>query len=110
MILSVVATFPNPQEEFVTTYQGRHYPPFFRGESLPWLGITYPVLFTFSPLRSAWSRLMCPRGWHLFDEVHSMEFGHRLSCDACDLSVAIGPEPTLEEVLRAEGLPGSSQS
>ena len=96
---------------FVTSYQGRAYPAFFRGEPLPWLGITYPALFANSLARALWRRLCCPHGFHLFDEVHSIEFGHRLSCDACELGVCISPEPTLEEVLRAEGiLPGEPAS
>ena len=86
----------------LATYQGCEYPTFFRGEKLPWLSITYPSFLDNRLARSLWLHLLCPRGLHLFDEVHSIEFGHSVSCDACSLSVNISPEPTLEETLARE--------
>ena len=34
-----------------------------------------------------WKRFMCPRGYHLLDEVISTD--HYLACDACDLEIGI---------------------
>jgi len=47
-------------------------------------GITHPPL----PLK-LWRWLFCPRGWHLFDEVWSIEFGRELVCDPCQLVVMV---------------------
>ena len=36
-----------------------------------------------------WHWLCCPRGWHLFDEVWSIETGRYLVCDPCQLVVNV---------------------
>ena len=36
-----------------------------------------------------WRRIMCQRGYHLFDEVLSDTTEHTLVCDACQLEVGI---------------------
>ena len=53
-------------------------------------GITYPIplFLQHGPLYRIWRRFMCPHGWHLLDEVWSLE-GHSLVCDACDLELQI---------------------
>lgn len=79
------------EEGFVYEYQGKEYPPSMRGELLPWLGITYPSIFAHGFIYSLWKHIFCPRGWHLWDEVHSMEYGHSIYCDACELDVHISP-------------------
>ena len=53
-----------------------------------WWGITYPAVLDAKPIRKFWQRWACPRGWHLFDEVQSLE-DHYLFCDACGLTVYI---------------------
>ena len=58
-----------------------------------WLGVTYPlpeflqVDFVFR----LWARFMCSHGYHLLDEVQSLE-SHSLFCDACELDIAIVTE------------------
>lgn len=43
-------------------------------------GYSYPALLSaFIPV---WKRLLCSRGWHLWDEVWSVR-EHYLQCDAC---------------------------
>lgn len=53
-------------------------------------GITHPVPMWLLPL---WRRFMCPRNYHLFDEVESMGGTpgqeNYLSCDGCGLEVHI---------------------
>jgi hypothetical protein len=56
-------------------------------------GITYPF-FKVMPrwFRKAWKRIMCPRGYHLLDEVlstYGSEPSHYLYCDACDMEIVI---------------------
>lgn len=56
-----------------------------------WYGVTHYVpvrsirdnIFTF-----LWKKLLCHRGWHLFDECMSLDH-HDLHCDACGLTVPI---------------------
>lgn len=35
-----------------------------------------------------WSKIHCPKEWHLFDEIVTLE-SHELHCDACGLTVGI---------------------
>lgn len=58
---------------------------------LPWLGITYPRLLDHGWIQRLWAKYLCPRGWHLWDEVLGA-CGHSLYCDACEISIAIGKE------------------
>lgn len=53
-------------------------------------GITYFLsgLQYFNFILGLWKRFMCPRGWHLLDEVLSNE-DHYMICDACELVVNI---------------------
>lgn len=57
---------------------------------MKYLGITYRL-----PANRItwwlWRRIFCPRGWHLFDEVSSVEW-HYLGCDACGLAVQVADE------------------
>lgn len=46
-------------------------------------GITYPVIFDNELSRRIWKKVLCPNGFHLWDEVSSLE-GRTLTCDACD--------------------------
>jgi hypothetical protein len=48
-----------------------------------WLNV--PLFF------KLWARLLCPRGYHLLDEVRS-SFDY-FACDACDLCFWIADEP-----------------
>lgn len=58
-----------------------------------WYGITHPFSFLESGLDNwftkLWRKLMCPHGWHLFDECDNGK-KHTLYCDACDLDIVIG--------------------
>ena len=83
------------EADWVKVYLGREYEAFFRGEKLPWLGITYPSWLAHNWVYAIWRRTGCKQGWHLWDEVHSLEFGHRIYCDACELEV--GMVPVVEE-------------
>ena len=53
-----------------------------------WLGVSYPYVFQNIFVWKLWKNLFCPMGWHLFDEVQSID-EHYLSCDACDAMVHI---------------------
>lgn len=53
-----------------------------------WLDVTYPYIFQNSVIQWLWKRVFCPTGFHLFDEVQSVD-DHCLSCDACDFVVNI---------------------
>jgi hypothetical protein len=56
---------------------------------MPWYDITHYVPMW---LLWLWRLTLCPRGWHLFDEVAtSCDDGpeHRLFCDACELTIHI---------------------
>lgn len=55
-----------------------------------WYGITHfvPEFLQGDWLWKLWSKYMCPNGWHLLDEVQSVE-SHYLFCDACGLSVPL---------------------
>lgn len=57
------------------------------------LDITYPGLFQNSLMLNIWKNIFCPAGWHLFDELQSMD-DHYLSCDACDLAIHISKNNT----------------
>jgi hypothetical protein len=50
-------------------------------------GISYFVPFVFGLSYKLWERFMCPRGYHLLDEVFGVY--HYLSCDACELVIYI---------------------
>jgi hypothetical protein len=50
--------------------------------------ITYPKLFQFSLFWYLWAGVFCPIGWHLFDEVQTLE-DRSLFCDACGLDIKI---------------------
>lgn len=52
-----------------------------------WLGITYPRFLQNKFIWWLWKRLLCPHGWHLWDEVLSTD--HTLYCDACELDLRI---------------------
>jgi hypothetical protein len=57
-----------------------------------WHGISYLWFCTEWPdwAKKLWKKFMCKKvGFHLFDEVWSLEFGHRLYCDACGLEIRI---------------------
>ena len=56
-----------------------------------WLGITYPSIFGNAFVWAIWARLFCRRGWHLWDEVLSIE-SHSLFCDACELDLEVAEE------------------
>lgn len=58
-----------------------------------WLGVTYPLpeFLQVELLFGLWAKFMCPHGYHLLDEVQSLE-AHSLFCDACDLDIAIVTE------------------
>jgi len=53
-----------------------------------WRGFTHPSLLSTPIVRLIWRKLFCKRGWHLWDEVLSLE-DHYLSCDACDSTVRL---------------------
>lgn len=55
-----------------------------------WYGITYPVPVFLQRewFWNLWKKYMCPRGWHLLDEVMSID-DHSLFCDACELNITI---------------------
>ena len=61
-----------------------------------WLDITYPYIFQNSLVWYLWKRAFCPHGWHLFDEVWSIE-EHTLYCDACGLDIIISSASYEEE-------------
>jgi hypothetical protein len=52
-------------------------------------GISYfaPLVFDWS--YKLWKRFMCPRGYHLLDEVWCGPGTHYLNCDACELVIHI---------------------
>ena len=55
--------------------------------SSPYFGITHKVPRV---LFSWWRRRVCPKGWHVFDEIRRFgEEDHYLSCEACRLMVHI---------------------
>lgn len=58
-----------------------------------WYGISYP-LPTFLQTNWAWNlwaKIMCPKGYHLFDEVQSSQ-SHSLFCDACEINIPLAGE------------------
>ena len=61
-----------------------------------WLGITYPRLLDHAPVQYLWRRVFCPMGWHLWDEVWSLE-DHVLFCDACEMEIKIDDAAAREE-------------
>ena len=55
-----------------------------------WLGISQPFWFVESEwFYTLWRRVMCQRGYHLFDEIQRLD-EHTLFCDACQLEIGIG--------------------
>ena len=57
-----------------------------------WLGISYPIpefLQRLDFIYWLWKRIMCKRGYHLFDEVINSDGEHYLVCDACQLILHI---------------------
>jgi len=57
-----------------------------------WLNISHPFWWVENDLfYRAWRRVMCRRGYHLFDEVLSYS-EHTLICDACQLGLVIQKE------------------
>lgn len=52
-----------------------------------YIGISYPSILTGKLTQKLWKRFMCPRHYHLFDEVLSE--GHYLYCDACGFELEI---------------------
>ena len=53
-------------------------------------GITYPKVFQNEIIWFLWKKFFCNRGWHLFDEVQSVN--HYLYCDACEKTVLLKEE------------------
>jgi hypothetical protein len=52
-------------------------------------GISYPFgKIMPSWVGCLWKRVMCPRGYHLLDEVVTID-EHYLVCDACDMIIYI---------------------
>ena len=51
-------------------------------------GVTYPSILDKSWIQRLWKKYMCPFGWHLLDEVWSIE-SHSLFCDACEMDFKI---------------------
>ena len=60
-----------------------------------WLGVTHPLpeFLQVDLVFRLWAKYMCSCGYHLLDEVQSLE-SHSLFCDACDLDIAIVTERT----------------
>ena len=56
-------------------------------------GITYPcpVFLQKDWCWKLWAKVMCPKGWHLLDEVMSLN-NHYLFCDACEISIPLAGE------------------
>lgn len=54
-------------------------------------GISYPTIFANALFYWIAERWLCPRGWHLLDEVWAGSSWHTLVCDACDLRFTISP-------------------
>jgi hypothetical protein len=54
-----------------------------------YVGHTYPAIFDNGLCQWVWSRLFCPRGWHLWDEMVNSESDHVLGCDACDVEFGV---------------------
>lgn len=50
-------------------------------------GISYPSFLSNTFILWFWRRFMCPRNYHLFDEVESDK--HYLVCDCCQLMIYI---------------------
>lgn len=57
-------------------------------KSRKYYGLTYPKILDNKFIKWLWRKLMCKYGYHLFDEVLSIEH-HYLSCDACGSEVHI---------------------
>lgn len=55
-----------------------------------WRGISYASLLDNRFCHWLWKRWFCPKGWHLWDEVMSLE-DHSLYCDACEMEVWLTP-------------------
>jgi hypothetical protein len=51
-------------------------------------GYSYPSIFANRLGWFLWKRLFCRTGWHLWDEVWSLDF-HGLFCDACEIEEEI---------------------
>lgn len=51
-------------------------------------GCTYPAWLDNKRTHRAWKRVFCPQGWHLWDEVWSLD-SHYLYCDACGRELPI---------------------
>ncbi len=71
-------------------------------------GISYPTFLDNRPVQWLWKKFMCPRNFHLFDEVLSID--HSLSCDACGLQVKVDVIMTEEESCKPEHLGVGSSS
>jgi len=56
-----------------------------------WLGVTYPKILQNKFVWWAWKFVFCPMGFHLFDELQSVD-DHYLSCDSCDFVVHIAQD------------------
>jgi len=59
-------------------------------------GLTYPHFLSWKLIFKLWKKIFCRKNIHLFDEVKTLD-EHRLSCDACGLSVHIAYIETEEE-------------
>ena len=62
----------------------------------PFYDVTYPFWWIYLPdwFYRLWKKCMCPRGFHLLDEVMSVE-SHYLICDGCGIEIKI-EEPKKE--------------
>lgn len=60
----------------------------------PNLEITYPKFLQNDIVRLLWHKLFCKNGWHLFDEVQSVD-SHYLFCDACALTIWMDTNKTV---------------
>lgn len=60
------------------------------------LDITYPYFLQNKFSLWMWKKVFCPKGFHLFDEVQSVEH-HYLSCDACEYTVNLATSNEIPE-------------
>lgn len=51
-------------------------------------GYTYPKILQNNFIFSIWKNFFCVKGWHLWDEVLSIQ-DHYLHCDACEQTIDI---------------------
>jgi hypothetical protein len=57
--------------------------PIVKGLSMNYENYTYPKFLQNRLAHWLWKKLFCRMGWHLWDEVLSLDY-HYLYCDACE--------------------------